>query len=153
MCLTERTQRARSNGVPYISRLGLSLKLKASRYHYWRSSRSYWTRTAFPLDLPSVNNITNTPTVIGKRGKFAAVDSTLLAILPSNAPNSTALTILSSTAQAHFRDWEVLWEVESGCRWEPLFDRYRLMNGDGVLSLFLINGSDTVVTDLHLELL
>ncbi|KAI0028407.1 hypothetical protein K488DRAFT_80693 [Vararia minispora EC-137] len=121
-------------------------------YHYWRSTRSYWTRTAFPLNLPSVNNITGTPTAIGKRGKLAAVGSTLFAILPSNAPNSTALSILASTAEGHFRDWEVFWEVASGCGWEPLFDRYRLNHGDGVLSLFMINGTDVVVMDLDLEL-
>lgn len=96
------------------------------RYHYWRSTTAYWTRIAFPLDLPSINNVTNTPTVIGKRGKLIPCGSSLLALLPSNAPNSTALSILRSTAQGHFADWNVAWEVESGCVAEPLFDRYRL---------------------------
>ncbi|KAI0312367.1 hypothetical protein OF83DRAFT_1146529 [Amylostereum chailletii] len=126
-------------------------------YHYWRSTTSHWTRTALPLNLPSSNNVTNTPTVIGKRGKLAAVpsssslsSSTLLAILPSNAPNSTAMSILASTDAGHFRDWKVVWEVESGCGWEVLFDRYRLKE-DGVLSLFMINSTDVQVWDFDLE--
>jgi len=125
-------------------------------YHYWRSTTGHWTRTAFPppQDLHSANNITGTPTVIGKRGKLIAPPQSsaqsLLAILPSNAPNSTALSILRSTAAGHFRGWSVLWESTSGCGWEPLFDRYRLNSGDGILSLFLINGTDIQVTDFEL---
>ncbi|VDB84608.1 unnamed protein product [Peniophora sp. CBMAI 1063] len=125
-------------------------------YHYWRSTRSYWTRTPLPLDLPSINNVTNTPTVIGKRGKLVPVTSssgggsTLLAILPDNAANSTGLSILASTDAGRFRDWEVVWEVQEGCGWEPLVDRYRL-GEDGVLSLYLVNGTDVVVADLDLE--
>ncbi|KDQ57950.1 hypothetical protein JAAARDRAFT_34765 [Jaapia argillacea MUCL 33604] len=133
-------------------------------FHYWRSPIGTWTRTPFPLTItpPSINNVTNTPTVIGKRGKFVALPATpspspspaggttLLAILPSNAPNSTALSILSSTSAASFGDWKVVWEVESGCGWEPLFDRYRLEE-DGVLSLYLVNGTRVVVTDLELS--
>lgn len=45
----------------------------------------------------------------------------------------------------------MVWEVASGCSWEPLFDRYRLVE-DGVLSLFLVNGTDVGVLDLDLEL-
>ncbi|OJT12149.1 hypothetical protein TRAPUB_11298 [Trametes pubescens] len=125
-------------------------------YHYWRSTTAHWTRTPLPLapELVSVNNITSTPTVIGKRGKLAAppnsLHGSLLAILPSNAPNSTAITILRSTAAGHFRDWEAVWEASSGCGWEPLFDRYRLdttAGGDGILSLFLVNGTDIQVVD------
>lgn len=121
-----------------------------------------WTRTPFPLPdvLPSTNNITGTPTVIGKRGKLVAPPlnsgvlgsnsgAALLAILPSNAPNSTALSILGSTAAGSFRDWRVLWEATSGCVAEPLFDRYRLQ-GDGVLSLFLVNGTELQVSDFAL---
>ena len=98
--------------------------------------------------------MTGTPTVIGKRGKLVSPPSkhnepsTLLAILPSNAPNSTALSILKSTATGHFRDWEVLWEINEGCGWEPLFDRYRLQ--DGVLSLYVVNGTNVQVWDLAL---
>ena len=93
--------------------------------------------------------------MIGKRGKLVPVassdgGSTILAILPSNAVNPTGLSILASTDTGHFRDWEVVWEVEEGCGWEPLFDRYRL-KADGVLSLYLLNGTDVVVTDLDLE--
>ncbi|THH14195.1 hypothetical protein EW146_g6107 [Bondarzewia mesenterica] len=121
-------------------------------YHYWRSTTAHWTRTPFPLTLPSANNITQTPTVIGKRGKLATVSSRLFAILPSNAPNSTALSILGSTAAGHFRDWEVLWEIENGCTAEPLFDRYRLREGDGVLSLFLVDGREVRIVDLDLDL-
>ena len=93
--------------------------------------------------------------MIGKRGKLVPVassdgGSTILAILPSNAVNSTGLSILASTDTGHFRDWEVVWEVEEGCGWEPLFDRYRL-EADGVLSLYLLNGTGVVVTDLDLE--
>ncbi|KAI0051294.1 hypothetical protein FA95DRAFT_1534756 [Auriscalpium vulgare] len=121
-------------------------------YHYWRSTSGDWTRTALPLDLPSVNNITNTPTVIGKRGKFVSAPSTdaLLALLPSNKPNSTALSILASSPTGHFRDWRVLWEAESGCSAEVLFDRYRLTRGDGVLSLFVVNGTEVQVVDFEL---
>lgn len=124
------------------------------RYHYWRSTTNNWTRTPLPLDLVSANNITNTPTVIGKRGKVLARDDRLLVLLPSNAANSAALSILASTAQGHFRDWEVVWEVPSGSTAEPLFDRYRLdeaSGGDGVLSLFLVNGTDVEVLDLDLS--
>ncbi len=124
------------------------------RYHYWRSTTTHWTRTVLPppSDLPSINNITGTPTVIGKRGKLVAPRSggeALLAILPSNAPNSTALSIIGSTAQGHFRDWKVLWEAVYGCVAEPLFDRYRLEE-DGVLSLFLVNGTMLQVVDFEL---
>ncbi|EIN04566.1 hypothetical protein PUNSTDRAFT_27757, partial [Punctularia strigosozonata HHB-11173 SS5] len=85
-----------------------------------------WTRTPLPLpeDLPSINNITGTPTVIGKRGKIVAhpASSSILLILPSNAVNATGLSILRSTAPGHFRDWEIVWEETSGCVGEPLFD-------------------------------
>lgn len=79
----------------------------------------------------------------------------LLALLPDNAPNSTGLSIIGSTSRGDFRDWKILWEVASGCGWEPLFDRYRLNledGGDGVLSLYLINGTEVVVTDFDLQL-
>ncbi|KAL5480449.1 hypothetical protein ACEPAI_1719 [Sanghuangporus weigelae] len=130
-------------------------------YHYWRSTAAYWTRT--PLPLPSeltpasANNITGTPTVIGKRGKLFSRGSSLFALLPSNAANSSALSILGSTAQGHFRDWTVVWKVDSGCVAEPLFDRYRSEredeggDGDGVLSLFLVNGTNLEVLDLDLR--
>ncbi|KAF9069004.1 hypothetical protein BDP27DRAFT_1421429 [Rhodocollybia butyracea] len=128
-------------------------------YHYWRSTDIDWTRITFPLSLAahSINNITRTPTPIGKRGKLAVPtgSDTLLAILPSNAPNSTGLSILSSTSQAQFKDWKILWEVASGCGFEPLFDRYRLNTedgGDGILSMYLINGTEVVVMDLDLQL-
>lgn len=127
------------------------------RYHYWRSTTAHWTRTPFPFSLPSANTVTNTPTVIGKRGKLISHNSNLLAILPSNAPNSSAISILSSTSQEHFRDWEVVWESPDGCGWEPLFDRYRLVTplqgggGDGILSLFLVNGTNVTVLDMDLS--
>lgn len=129
-------------------------------YHYWRSTTAHWTRTPLPLpsEVQSTNNITGTPTVIGKRGKVVAPPQSphhsLLLILPSNAPNSTALSILRSTAKGHFRDWETLWEANSGSGWEPLFDRYRLdvtAGGDGVLSLFLVNGTAIQVVDFDLS--
>ncbi len=128
-------------------------------YHYWRSTTAHWTRTPLPLapELESANNITGTPTVIGKRGKVVAPPQSshhsVLLILPSNAENSTALSILRSTAAGHFRDWETVWEAPSGCGWEPLFDRYRLdvsSGGDGVLSLFLVNGTTVQVVDFDL---
>lgn len=127
-----------------------------ARYHYWRSTTIDWTRTPLPLDIPDSNNVTGTPTVIGKRGKLVAPPDSrsLLAILPSNAPNSTALTILASTAAGHFSDWSVLWEVGSGCLAEPLFDRYRLdkeRGGDGILSLYVVNGTEVQVIDLDLS--
>ncbi|KAL5501074.1 hypothetical protein ACEPAH_9461 [Sanghuangporus vaninii] len=130
-------------------------------YHYWRSTAAHWTRT--PLPLPSeltpasANNVTGTPTVIGKRGKLFSHGSSLFALLPSNAANSSALSILGSTAQGHFRDWTVMWEMDFGCVAEPLFDRYRLVSeseggeGDGVLSLFLVNGTNLEVLDLDLS--
>ncbi|TCD70367.1 hypothetical protein EIP91_003719 [Steccherinum ochraceum] len=122
-------------------------------YHYWRSTTKAWTRTSLPLpaDIPSQNNVTGTPTVIGKRGKLVSLPSkpsSLLAILPSNAPISTALSIFGSTAEGHFRDWKVLWETSSGCGWEPLFDRYRLE--EDVLSLYVVNGTDVQVWDFEL---
>ncbi|RPD58194.1 hypothetical protein L227DRAFT_577242 [Lentinus tigrinus ALCF2SS1-6] len=128
-------------------------------YHYWRSTTAHWTRTPLPLapELQSANNITGTPTVIGKRGKVVAPPQSphhsVLLILPSNAANSTALSVLRSTAAGHFRDWETVWEAPSGCGWEPLFDRYRLdqgSGGDGVLSLFLVNGTTIQVVDFDL---
>ncbi|KAM5540076.1 hypothetical protein V8D89_006216 [Ganoderma adspersum] len=128
-------------------------------YHYWRSTTHHWTRTALPLpsELQSINNITGTPTVIGKRGKIVAPPQSphgsILLILPDNAANSTGLSILRSTAVGHFRDWEVVWEAESGNAWEPLFDRYRLdtrTGGDGVLSLFVVNGTAIQVLDFDL---
>ncbi|ETW76405.1 lignin expressed protein lep1 [Heterobasidion irregulare TC 32-1] len=128
-------------------------------YHYWRSTTSHWTRTPLPLTLSSANasqallnpNITRTPTVIGKRGKLAALSTSLFALLPSNAPNSTALSVLRSTAAGHFRNWQVVWEAASGSRAEVLYDRYRLA-ADGVLSLFLVDGVELRVVDLELEL-
>lgn len=128
------------------------------RYHYWRSTTGFWTRTALPLPdtLHSVNDITGTPTVIGKRGKLVAPpktpsqsDATLLAILPSNAPKSSAFSVISSTAAGHFRDWQVLWEAPDGCNAEPLYDRYRLQE-DGILSLFLVNETEVQVLDFAL---
>ncbi|KAF5391695.1 hypothetical protein D9757_002530 [Collybiopsis confluens] len=128
-------------------------------YHYWRNTNIDWIRTPLPLSLAahSINNITRTPTVVGKRGKLVSPtgSNTLLAILPSNALNSTGLSILSSTSRGQFLDWNILWEVTSGCGWEPLFDRYRINvedGGDGVLSLYLLNGTDVVVMDLDLQL-
>ncbi|EGO23046.1 hypothetical protein SERLADRAFT_471713 [Serpula lacrymans var. lacrymans S7.9] len=125
-------------------------------YHYWRSVDTFWTRTAFPLDIPSDYNITGTPTYIGKRGKLVVLPNSqsLLAILPDNAPNSTALSILRSTADGHFADWTTVWEVSSGCVAEPLFDRYRLNvanGGDGVLSLYLVNGTEVQIWDLDVN--
>ncbi|KAE9402911.1 hypothetical protein BT96DRAFT_879125 [Gymnopus androsaceus JB14] len=131
----------------------------SGQYHYWRSTTNEWTRTPLPLSLAahSINNITRTPTNIGKRGKLIAPTGSdmLLALLPDNAPNSTGLSIIGSTSRGDFRDWKILWEVASGCGWEPLFDRYRLNledGGDGVLSLYLINGTEVVVTDFDLQL-
>ena len=130
-------------------------------YHYWRGTTAHWART--PLPLPSeltpasINNVTGTPTVIGKRGKLFSRGSSLFALLPSNAANSSALSILGSTAGGQFRDWSVAWEADSGCAAEPLFDRYRLIteaeggDGDGLLSLFLVNGTDIEVVDLNLS--
>ncbi|KAI0795808.1 hypothetical protein C8Q75DRAFT_791033 [Abortiporus biennis] len=134
------------------------------RYHYWRSSSNsspvVWTRTPLPLpsSLSSRNNITGTPTVIGKRGKLITVPPNsksndtlvrLLAILPSNAPSSAGLSILQSTSKGSFKDWQVIWEAESGCEWEPLVDRYRLQDGDGKLSLFIVNGTKVEVWDFE----
>lgn len=113
-------------------------------YHYWRSTTDNWTRTV-------LSNLTATPTVIGKRGKIVAHNSNLLLILPDNAANSTALTLLASTASGHFRDWTTVWETE-GNGWEPVFDRYRLAEGgDGVLSMLVINGTQIQVVDLDLN--
>ncbi|EEB97373.1 hypothetical protein MPER_03322 [Moniliophthora perniciosa FA553] len=85
-----------------------------------------WNRRTLPLSLAeqSVNNITKTPTVIGKRGKLVAPPNNgmLLALLPNNAVNSTGLSILGSTETDDFTDWRVMWEVEEGNRWEVLFD-------------------------------
>lgn len=115
-----------------------------ARYHYWRSTTSHWTRTPFPLpdELLSINDITETPTVIGKRGKLITSGSSLLAVLPSNAVNSSTFSILSSTAKGHFRDWEIVFEAASGCEWEALYDWQRLdvnAGGDGALSLYMIH--------------
>ncbi|KIJ67199.1 hypothetical protein HYDPIDRAFT_127044 [Hydnomerulius pinastri MD-312] len=125
-------------------------------YHYWRSTTTYWTRTALPLNIPGDNNITGTPTVIGKRGKLIAPpdSQSLLALLPSNAPNSTALSLLKSTAVGHFRDWTTVWEVSDGCVTEPLYDRYRLdveNGGDGILSVYLVNGTEVQIWDLDIR--
>ena len=127
------------------------------RYHYWRSTTHHWTRTPLPpaSALHSINNITGTPTPTGKRGKLVAPPRSpahahsLLLILPDNAAGSTGLSILRGTAPGHFRDWEVLWEAREGCAWEPLVDRYRLAE-DGVLSLFVVNGTAIQVVDFDL---
>ncbi|KAK7036688.1 hypothetical protein VNI00_011353 [Paramarasmius palmivorus] len=127
-------------------------------YHYWRSPspRMDWHRSPLPQALAeqSINNITRTPTVIGKRGKLVAPPKSdiLLALLPNNAVNSTGLSILGSTAKKNFSDWKILWEVEEGNRWEVLFDRYRLAAGDGILSLFVVNGTEVGVLDLNVGL-
>ena len=47
-----------------------------------------------------------------------------------------------------------MWEAEEGNAWEPLFDRYRLdtkAGGDGVLSLFVVNGTAIRVIDFDLS--
>jgi hypothetical protein len=144
-----------SNGKIIVPRD--SFAYYTSRYHYWRDTTTYWTRTALPLNLPSINNVTGTPTVIGKRGKLIVPpgSNTLLALLPSNAPNSTALSILASTESGKFNDWSVVWETTNGSSWEPLYDRYRLDRryGDGVLSLFVVGGTEVQVVDLDLSTL
>ncbi|KAJ3489192.1 hypothetical protein NLI96_g2298 [Meripilus lineatus] len=139
-------------------------------YHYWRrpAPSHFWTRGPLPLSpaLATVNNITDTPTVIGKRGKLFSQTNPpksspssnfssgtiLYAILPSNAPNSTAFSILSSTSGADFNDWKVEWEAKSGCGWEPLFDRYRLTDPeeDGVLSIYVVDEGEVKVLDFEL---
>lgn len=75
-------------------------------------------------------------------------------MLPSNAVNSSAFSILSSTAQGHFRDWDIVFEAASGCGWEPLYDRQRLnvnAGGDGILSLYMIDAGNVAVMDFSLE--
>ncbi|KAI3614017.1 hypothetical protein WG66_010760 [Moniliophthora roreri] len=123
-------------------------------YHYWRNPTMDWNRRTLPLSLAgeSVNNITKTPTVIGKRGKLVAPPNSemLLALLPNNAANSTGLSVLGSTEKDNFTDWKVMWEVKEGNRWEVLFDRYRLTVGDGILSLFVVNGTEIGVLDMDL---
>jgi len=127
-------------------------------YHYWRDTNTFWTRAAIPPNIPGSGNITGTPTYIGKRGKLVAPlasPDTLLAILPDNAANSSALTILRSTATEGYQDWTAVWYAASGCVAEPLFDRQRLRLGedgaDGVLSLYLVNGTEVVVVDLDIS--
>ncbi|TFL03086.1 hypothetical protein BDV98DRAFT_565386 [Pterulicium gracile] len=150
-------------------------------YHYYRTpnvltpepaSASYWFRAALPLNLADdPNSVTNTPAIIGKRGKLVFVSSssnltegvnatdgtTLLALLPSNAPNSTAFSILAANSWNDFTDWETVWSVEEGCGWEPLFDRERIQLGgpgtgeEKVLSLFMVNGTAVQVWDLVVE--
>ena len=135
-------------------------------YHYWRSTAGYWTRAPFPMpsSLPGSHNVTGTPTPLGKRGKLVAVppassnkssarrnETTLLALLPSNSPESSALSILQSSSKGQFRDWSVAWEGE-GCGWEPLFDREWFEESDGtVLSVFLVNGTQLEVVDFDLS--
>ena len=70
--------------------------------------------------------------------------------LPSNAPNSTALSILLNTAAGYLCDWEAVWEAPSGCVWELLFDRHRLAE-DGVLSVFVVNRTAVQVVELSLS--
>jgi len=110
-------------------------------YHYWRSTTNDWTRTPFL-------NLSITPTVLGKRGKLAAMGSNIIAVLPDNSPNSTILQLLASTAQGHFRDWNIIWEGE-GNGWEPLLDRTRV--ADGVLSLLIVNGTNVEVVDFEID--
>ncbi|KAG6828246.1 hypothetical protein H0H92_008680 [Tricholoma furcatifolium] len=124
-------------------------------YHYWRNTTTFWTRTPLPL---SVTNITLTPSPSGKRGKIIAppCSSDILAVLPSNEPNSSALVILASSAAGQFSDWRSMWEAPSGFDVEPLYDRYRLdsstdVGGDGVLSLFYVNETKVSVIDFSIE--
>lgn len=87
---------------------------------------------------------------------YADGSEALLMVLPTNVVNSTGLTILASTPEADFEDWQIVWEVDSGCEWEPLFDKGRLgvfgsANGwsnYAVLSLFVVNGTEVQVWDL-----
>lgn len=67
-------------------------------------------------------------------------------ILPDNL--STALTLISSTAESHYSDWHRILETD-GNGWEPVFDRYRL--ADGVLSMMIINGTEVQVWDITLN--
>jgi hypothetical protein len=69
-------------------------------------------------------------------------------VLPSNVMNSTALAVLASSAAGHFRDWRTVWSVEKGSRWEPLLDPARV--AEGVLSLFVVNGTRVGVVDVDL---
>ena len=71
-------------------------------------------------------------------------------LLPSNVVNSTALSLVKSTAVGHFRDWEEVWSASSGCVAEPVFDRYRLAI-DGVLSVLVVNGTQVGVLDIDLS--
>jgi len=71
-------------------------------------------------------------------------------LLPSNVVNSTALSLVKSTAVGHFRDWEEVWSASSGCAAEPVFDRYRLAI-DGVLSVLVVNGTQVGVLDIDLS--
>lgn len=45
-----------------------------------------------------------------------------------------------------------MWEAESGCGWEPLFDRYRLTDPDedGVLSVYVVDDGEVKVLDFEL---
>jgi hypothetical protein len=124
------------------------------RYHYWCSTTHDWTRTPLlsPKVLSYVTNVTAIPVVIGKRGKlfphYASNGIQLLAILPSNAPNSTSLSVLASTAAGHFRNWTLVYEMADGCDFEPLIDPTR---GDDVLSLYLTHQGKVGVVDLDLS--
>ncbi|KAG6906790.1 hypothetical protein DXG01_012123 [Tephrocybe rancida] len=124
-------------------------------YHYWRNTTAFWTRTPLPL---TVTNITLSPTPTGKRGKLVAPphSSDILVLLPSNAPGSTALVILASSAEGQFTDWRTVWEAQNGFDGEPLYDRYRLdesgyVGGDGVLSVYYVNGTTVGVIDFDLS--
>lgn len=136
------------------------------RYHYWRSSPSsatipLWTRFALPPALAGYPDSGSSGGIAtGKRGKtvpYTYPDGTeaLFMILPTNVVNSTGLTILASTPKANFEDWGIVWEIDSGCGWEPLVDKGRLgvfgtekgWSNDGVLSLFIANGTEVQVWD------
>jgi hypothetical protein len=115
-------------------------------YHYWRSTTIDWTRTPLP---ESVKNALK-PTVIGKRGKVLSLGENLYMLLPSNAANSTALSLIKATAGGHFRDWSQVWDADEGCTAEPVFDQSRLAQ-DGVLSVLVVNGTEVGVLDIHLR--
>ncbi|CBY00221.1 hypothetical protein IAQ61_011152 [Plenodomus lingam] len=99
-------------------------------YHYMRTPEGQFTKTA--MNLPGLS----TPPYLAYRGKIAATDDNVIAIIP-DAPAST-VQIWASTASGAYTNWTKLAEIPNMAG-EPLVDEERL-DKYGILSLFVRQG-------------
>jgi hypothetical protein len=109
------------------------------QYHYWRDLDGTWHETN-----------TNIKTWIWYHRSKIAVDSVnnIYAIMPS-------LKIASASASSLWRDWKIV-DNSNDRRFysEPLYDWYRLQQGDGILSILYQerNSVNLIVLDYQLNI-